>query len=146
VIEGEGPWVVMSHSLACDLSMWDEQAAMLKLNYRVMRFDEFVTPCTAGDLTYVIWEDGRVNACEMLPDTVGNIIGDKPENNFRVIAKNEKAMALRRKIVAEECKCSYECAMTINTLFSWPVAGKMWSRVLTGKAAEPLPLPESRSR
>jgi 3-oxoadipate enol-lactonase len=39
VIEGEGPWVVMSHSLACDLSMWDEQAAILKRNYRVMRFD-----------------------------------------------------------------------------------------------------------
>ncbi len=38
-IEGEGPWVVMSHSLACNLSMWDEQAQLLKSRYRVMRFD-----------------------------------------------------------------------------------------------------------
>ncbi|MEQ1881461.1 MAG: 3-oxoadipate enol-lactonase [Burkholderiales bacterium] len=39
VIEGEGPWLVMSHSLACDLSMWDEQAVLLKKQFRVLRFD-----------------------------------------------------------------------------------------------------------
>lgn len=122
-----------------------KESVQKELIYRVMRFNEFVTPCTAGALTYVIWEDGRVNACEMLPDTVGNIIGNKPENNFRAIVKTDAANSLRKKIVQEECKCSYECAMTINTLFSWPIAGKLWHRVLTGKPAEPLPLPDSRS-
>ena len=39
VIEGKGPWLVMSHSLACDLSMWDEQAVLLKKQFRVLRFD-----------------------------------------------------------------------------------------------------------
>ncbi|HEX7810988.1 MAG TPA: 3-oxoadipate enol-lactonase [Burkholderiales bacterium] len=39
VAEGEGPWLVMSHSLACNVSMWDEQAAALKKNFRVLRFD-----------------------------------------------------------------------------------------------------------
>ncbi|HYU70892.1 MAG TPA: alpha/beta fold hydrolase, partial [Burkholderiales bacterium] len=39
VVEGNGPWLVMSHSLACDLSMWDEQAAVLRRNYKVLRFD-----------------------------------------------------------------------------------------------------------
>jgi 3-oxoadipate enol-lactonase len=38
-IEGQGPWVVMSHSLACNRSMWDEQAQLLKSRYRVLRFD-----------------------------------------------------------------------------------------------------------
>ena len=38
-VEGSGPWLVMSHSLACDSSMWDEQAAALRRNYRVLRFD-----------------------------------------------------------------------------------------------------------
>ncbi len=38
-IEGQGPWVVMSHSLACDRSMWDEQVRMLTARYRVLRFD-----------------------------------------------------------------------------------------------------------
>lgn len=110
-----------------------KEAVQKKLIYRVMRFDEFVTPCTAGDLIYVIWEDGRVNACEMLPDTVGNIIGDAADNNFRNIVRSSQAKALRRRIVEEQCKCSYECAMTVNTLFSWPIARDLWTRVLRGQ-------------
>ena len=39
VIEGEGPWVTLSHSLACNLSMWDPQMDMLKKSYKVLRFD-----------------------------------------------------------------------------------------------------------
>ncbi|HYB41653.1 MAG TPA: 3-oxoadipate enol-lactonase [Candidatus Methylomirabilis sp.] len=38
-IEGDGPVVTMSHSLACHLGMWDEQAQALKGRYRVLRFD-----------------------------------------------------------------------------------------------------------
>jgi 3-oxoadipate enol-lactonase len=38
-VDGKGPWVVMSHSLACNLSMWDEQAEALKQQFRVLRFD-----------------------------------------------------------------------------------------------------------
>jgi 3-oxoadipate enol-lactonase len=39
VIEGEGPVVTFSHSLGCNLSMWDAQAAALRGGYRVLRFD-----------------------------------------------------------------------------------------------------------
>lgn len=38
-IEGAGPVVTFSHSLACHLGMWDEQAAALRDRYRVLRFD-----------------------------------------------------------------------------------------------------------
>jgi 3-oxoadipate enol-lactonase len=38
-IEGEGPWLTMSHSLACDLHMWDPQMALLKPKFKVLRFD-----------------------------------------------------------------------------------------------------------
>ena len=38
-IEGAGPVVTMSHSLACNLSMWDEQVRALRGRYRVLRFD-----------------------------------------------------------------------------------------------------------
>jgi 3-oxoadipate enol-lactonase len=37
--EGKGPDLVLSHSLACDVSMWDEQAAALAGSYRVIRYD-----------------------------------------------------------------------------------------------------------
>jgi len=38
-VEGEGPWLTMSHSLACNLSMWDDQIALLKRHFKVLRFD-----------------------------------------------------------------------------------------------------------
>jgi 3-oxoadipate enol-lactonase len=38
-IEGEGPWMTLSHSLACDSSMWDPQMDMLKKHFKVLRFD-----------------------------------------------------------------------------------------------------------
>jgi 3-oxoadipate enol-lactonase len=38
-VEGEGPWVTMSHSLACNLHMWDEEARRLSRRYKVLRYD-----------------------------------------------------------------------------------------------------------
>ena len=38
-IEGSGPWVTLSHSLACNLHMWDEQMAALTKQYKVLRYD-----------------------------------------------------------------------------------------------------------
>lgn len=38
-IEGQGPWLVMSHALACNHRMWDAQAARLAQRYTVLRYD-----------------------------------------------------------------------------------------------------------
>ncbi len=38
-IEGEGPWLTLSHSLACNLHMWDEEAKRLSKRYKVLRYD-----------------------------------------------------------------------------------------------------------
>jgi 3-oxoadipate enol-lactonase len=35
----QGPWITLSHSLACNLSAWDVQVELLKNNFRVLRFD-----------------------------------------------------------------------------------------------------------
>jgi 3-oxoadipate enol-lactonase len=39
VREGQGPVVVLSHALGCDLSMWDGVAERLKSRYTVLRYD-----------------------------------------------------------------------------------------------------------
>lgn len=39
VVEGEGPWLVLAHSLACNVHMWDEEAKHLARRYRVLRYD-----------------------------------------------------------------------------------------------------------
>jgi len=38
-VSGSGPWVVLSHSLACTLEMWAPQVQPLETRYRVLRFD-----------------------------------------------------------------------------------------------------------
>jgi 3-oxoadipate enol-lactonase len=38
-IAGQGPWVTLSHSLACNLSMWDDQVALLATKFKVLRYD-----------------------------------------------------------------------------------------------------------
>ena len=39
VIEGEGPWLVLSHSLACDHTMWDDQMAALTASFKVLNYE-----------------------------------------------------------------------------------------------------------
>lgn len=38
-IAGAGPWLILSHSLATDLTLWDDQMAALTPHFRVLRFD-----------------------------------------------------------------------------------------------------------
>ncbi len=53
-IDGQGPWIMLSHGLATDLSMWDELTDALADRYRVLRYDargHGDTPATPGDYT-----------------------------------------------------------------------------------------------
>ena len=70
VVEGQGPWMVMSHSLACNVSMWDEQAAVLARSYRVLRFDtrgHGASDAPAGAYTLDLLSDDLIG----LMDSVG---------------------------------------------------------------------------
>jgi 3-oxoadipate enol-lactonase len=49
------PWIVLSNSLATTLAMWDQQAADLKAQYRVLRYDQRghgATDAPAGRYTF----------------------------------------------------------------------------------------------
>ena len=53
-VQGAGPWLVLSHSLACDLRMWDEQVAAFAKRFRVLRYDtrgHGQSSAPAGDYT-----------------------------------------------------------------------------------------------
>jgi 3-oxoadipate enol-lactonase len=65
-VEGpEGaPWVVFSNSLATNLSMWDEQAAALKKDFRVLRYDHRGHGATEAP-------DGRYNFDLLVADVIG---------------------------------------------------------------------------
>jgi 3-oxoadipate enol-lactonase len=38
-LDGSAPWLTLSHSLACDSSMWDPQIDLLSRSFKVLRFD-----------------------------------------------------------------------------------------------------------
>ena len=38
-VTGSGPWVTLSHSLACRLEMWDEEVRRLAKRFTVLAYD-----------------------------------------------------------------------------------------------------------
>lgn len=38
-VKGDGPWLILSHSLGCDMAMWQPQFESLARWYRVVRYD-----------------------------------------------------------------------------------------------------------
>jgi len=130
-------WLVDKKHLK-KLSYWEgrlvraKEVVQKESIYRTARHQEFITPCTAGTLTYTIWEDGKVAPCEVLHKPLGNTTGDSDLNNFQNIVNSDDAKTTRKWIKDTKCKCTYECAMTVNTLFSWPLMGKTIKKVLRG--------------
>lgn len=63
-----------------------------------------IVPCEAGRLMAVVYEDGSVGHCELLPT-----IGSLKEKSFNQIWRSEKAKSLRKRIVKKSCFCTHEC-------------------------------------
>jgi len=85
-VEGSGPWVVLSHSLCCDLRMWDSQAELLAKKFSVLRYDtrgHGRSDAPAGEYTLeMLAEDARclldamgIAACHWIGLSMGGMIG-----------------------------------------------------------------------
>lgn len=65
-----GPWLLLSHSLGCDVSMWDAQVAALAGRYRVLRYDTRGHGCSgAGQAPYTL--DQLADDAAQLMDHLG---------------------------------------------------------------------------
>lgn len=82
-----------------------------------------VVPCLAGHLLGVVYANGDVACCELLP-AVGNL----RESTFDAIWHGERAVAQRRSIAARACTCTHECFLWPSLVYSW----KLPWRLLTG--------------
>ena len=85
-VQGRGPWLVFSHSLACDLRMWDQQAAFFAGRFRVLRYDtrgHGQSSAPAGDYTLdqlandakSLFDALGVSACHWVGLSMGGMIG-----------------------------------------------------------------------
>ncbi|MSQ54509.1 MAG: alpha/beta fold hydrolase [Betaproteobacteria bacterium] len=80
------PWIVMSHSLACSVRMWDEQIAAFKDKYRILAFDTrghgssaapagaYSLEMLADDAKGVMDKEG-VKRCHWVGLSMGGMIG-----------------------------------------------------------------------
>jgi MoaA/NifB/PqqE/SkfB family radical SAM enzyme len=75
---------------------------------KTMETDRQYVPCTAGNLTGVVYANGDVSVCENHPP-----LGNLRQKSFFEIWDSPEAQALRASIRARECHCTTE-------VFLWP--------------------------
>jgi len=85
--QADRPWLVFSHSLACDSTMWDPQTANFS-DFRILRFDtrgHGKSSAPAGDYTLELLADDlkalldalSINACHFVGLSMGGMIGQQ---------------------------------------------------------------------
>ncbi len=75
-----------------------------------------ISPCYAGELIGILSEIGEVYVCETLDKSMGNV-RDFDCDLARLWAANQ-AQEARRYQRELGCQCTYECAMSVNSLFN----------------------------
>ena len=74
--------------------------------------DAQYVPCTAGNMTGVVYANGDVSVCENHPP-----IGNLRRESFFQIWDSPRAQALRESIRAKQCHCTGEIAMWPSVIF-----------------------------
>ena len=100
-IEGNGPWLTMSHSLACNLHMWNPQMPVLTKKFKVLRYDtrgHGQSSAPAGDYTLEQLADTTSrrppDAAKMWGERIQNAQQKGPEA-ARAIHQNLKGSELK---------------------------------------------------
>lgn len=96
---------------------------IMKKNFRVYEDiikihskNQYLSPCYSMSLSCVLTEKGDLYPCELLANSkVGNI--REINYDFSKIWYSPKSEEIRRKI-KNKCFCTYECALSVNTLFN----------------------------
>lgn len=93
------------------------------------RTDREILPCKSGTTSVVITDEGDILPCEMLEDTFGNLRDF--EYDLKRALDSPTATAFRRRIAAEHCHCTWECAVRNNLVFTpraYPRLAVQWLR------------------
>ena len=105
-----------SYGLISNMFLKAKEKIQKDLILTVAKKKQFVTPCTAGNLSYVTMEDGSLKPCERLSDNLGSV--NREDVDMDKLFYSTAAKTLRKKIKDTKCKCTFECAMSTNVLFN----------------------------
>jgi len=75
-----------------------------------------IAPCYAGELIGILSELGDVYLCETLDRKMGNV--RQFDCDFAALWGSPEAASARNFQKDLGCQCTYECAMSVNTLFN----------------------------
>ena len=75
-----------------------------------------ISPCYAGQLIGILSETGEVYVCETLDKSMGNVRDFNCD--FAGLWSARQAEEARNYQQELGCQCTYECAMSVNTLFN----------------------------
>ena len=75
-------------------------------------------PCYAGFASAYIAPEGTIYPCPDCPDPIGNLRSS--ESSLLKIWSSQKALDVRKKLIAERCTCLHSNAAYINALFHTP--------------------------
>ncbi len=88
--------------------------------YRLIRAasgaDKRISPCYAGQLIGILSETGEVHLCETLEKSMGNVRDF--DCDLAALWRSQGGESARRHQQELGCQCTYECAMSVNTLFN----------------------------
>jgi MoaA/NifB/PqqE/SkfB family radical SAM enzyme len=97
----------------------------------VYEHDRWVLPCYAGSLMGILYDNGEVFPCEILPDaSLGNVRDF--DFDLAKLWSTPYAEATRRRIIDGHCYCTFECTMSSNVLFNPKYLAKSVLRATTG--------------
>lgn len=102
-----------------------------KIISAVANENRFVVPCRVGTKLIEIGHDGTIFPCEILNDKFGNI--KDYSYNIKKILATKDAKAFAKRIIETKCKCTWECAIKNNILYSpsqYPAVFSEWFKLL----------------
>jgi len=84
--------------------------------HKVAKLNKYRNPCYACNLIGVIYPNGDVNCCEILPTKIGNL--READYDLKKIWLSKNADKARKFIRKSKCFCTHECFMYVNLLFN----------------------------
>jgi MoaA/NifB/PqqE/SkfB family radical SAM enzyme len=84
-----------------------------KVSLQTIEEKRQVIPCLAGSTQMVVFGDGHVSSCEMLP-----AVGDLCSQDLRDIMKSLPYKQQMKNIAAGKCYCTHNCAMMDSIFFN----------------------------
>ena len=88
-----------------------------EINYdlvkKIYTNNNYISPCHASSLFGIIMSNGDVYPCEILEDKkIGNL--RDVDMNFMKLWDSDKNQSIKKFILGQKCKCTYECGLSFN--------------------------------